>query len=194
MKILYYQHELIMPGCRKASRGGGRGASTSSTPATCKRKAEVEAEKEKELELREHEGGDKGGKMWQEKDEEETSNKHWNTPGESPWDDVLPTSLSTPDQLAVIVPLQTKWKIWAGGFVNLASFLPKDDNENTEKLELVDGQLVKKHNGRKIKTKDEWTTTFIRYMAIYLEKNPSTNVALLHYLDNVRLAADKYDE
>jgi hypothetical protein len=153
-----------------------------------KRKAEVEAEKEEEFGLQ-HEGGDSEGEEGQEKEE---SNKNWNTPGESPWDDVLPTSISTPDQLVVVVPLQTKRKIWAGGFINLANCLPKDDDENTEKLELVKGQLVKKINGRKINTKDEWTTAFIRYMAVYLERNPSKNVALLRYLDNVSLAAEKF--
>ena len=80
--------------------------------------------------------------------------------------------MSTPEQLAFVVPLQTKRKIWAGGFVNLANFLPKEDEENTEKLELVNGQLVKKLNTRKITNKDDWTTAFIRYMAVYLDKTP----------------------
>ena len=74
----------------------------------------------------------------------------------------------------------------------MANFLPKEDEENTEKLELVDGQLVKKINARKIMNKDDWTTAFIRYMSVYLDKNPRKNIALLRYLDNVRLAADKF--
>ena len=54
----------------------------------------------------------------------------------------------------------------------MANFLPKEDEENTEKLELVDCQLVKRINARKIMNKDDWTTAFIRYMAVYLDKTP----------------------
>ena len=78
---------------------------------TQKRKAEGQAEKEEEL-ANKHEGGDKEGEEGQ---EDQTGNKKWQAPGESDWDDVLPTSLSTPEQLAVVVPLGTKRKIWAGG-------------------------------------------------------------------------------
>ena len=77
-----------------------------------KRKAEGEAEKEEEL-VRQHKCGDNGGEEKQERDDE-TSHKNWNTPGESPLDGVLPTSMSTPEQLAVVVPLQTKKKYGLG--------------------------------------------------------------------------------
>ena len=158
-----------MPGRGKASGGRGRGASTSSTSVTRKRKAEGQAEKEEEL-AKQHEGGDKEGDAGQ---EDETGTKKWQAPGESEWDDVLPTSLSTPEQFAVVVPLGTKRKIWAGGFVNMSNFLPKNDDESMEKLELVNGQLVKKLNVRKVTNKDDWTSAFIRYMAVYCDKNPT---------------------
>ena len=104
--------------------------------------------------------------------------KQWKTPSESDWDDTPPTSLSTPDQLAVVVPLGTKQKIWAGGFVNMANFLTRNDDDSQVKLELVNGQLVKKLNTRKITTKDDWSSAFIRYMAVYCDKNPSKIVAV----------------
>ena len=59
-------------------------------------------------------------------------------------------------------------------------------------LSLVNGQLVKKVNARKVTNKDDWTSAFIRYMAVYLDKNPTKTIALLRYLDNVHLAADKF--
>jgi hypothetical protein len=124
-----------MPGHGKASGGRGRGASTSSTSVTWKRKAEEQAEKVQELE-KQHEGSNKEGDEGQ---EDETGTKQWKTAGESEWDDVPPTSMSTPQQLAVVVPLGTKRKIWAGGFVNMSNFLPKNDDESMEKLELVNG-------------------------------------------------------
>jgi hypothetical protein len=157
-----------MPGRGKASRGKGNGASTSSTSVTRKRKAEGQAGNDKE---HEHEDGDKEGDGGQEDDKEVTF-KQWKTPGESDWYDTPPTSLSTPDQLAVVVPLGTKRKIWAGFFVNMANFLPRNDDDNQVKLELVNGQLVKKLNIRKITTKDDWFSAFIRYMAVYCDKNP----------------------
>ena len=110
-----------MPGRGKASRGKGKGAPTSSTAVTRKRKAE-EPENEQEQEDVEHE--EEG------EDDEEVTIKQWKSPGESDWDDTPPMSLSTPDQLAVVVPLGTKQKIWAGGFVNLANFLPRLDDES----------------------------------------------------------------
>jgi hypothetical protein len=51
---------------------------------------------------------------------------------------------------------------------------------------------VKKLNVRKVTNKDDWTSAFIRYMAVYCDKNPTKTVALLRYFDTVRLAADKF--
>ena len=169
-----------MPGRGKASRGKGNGAPTSSTFESRKRKAEEQAEKNKEQEHEDnYEEGDEG------EDDKEVTIRQWKTPGESDWDDTPPTSLSTPDQLAVVVPLGTKQKIWAGGFVNMANFLPKIDEDSQVKLELVNGQLVKKLNTRKITNKDDWSSAFIRYMAVYCDKNPAKIVAVCHYFDTV---------
>ena len=111
-----------MPGRGKASRGRGSGASASSASVTRKRKAEVQAEKDKEPE-NEHEGGDNEGDEGQE-DEKEVTFNQWKTPGESDWDDTPPTSLSTPDQLAVVVPLGTKQKNMGRGFCQHGQFSP----------------------------------------------------------------------
>ena len=55
---------------------------------------------------------------------------------ESEWDCDLPTSLETPDHLAITCPLITQQLIWAGGYVNLACFIPKEDGEElTTRLE-----------------------------------------------------------
>jgi hypothetical protein len=45
---------------------------------------------------------------------------------ESEWDCKVPTSLETPDHLAISCPPITQQAIWAGGYVNLACFIPPD--------------------------------------------------------------------
>jgi hypothetical protein len=58
------------------------------------------------------------------------------------WNCDIPTSLETPDHLAVFVPLATQQLIWDGGYVNIANFIPKEEGEElTSKLEWVDGAL-----------------------------------------------------
>ena len=143
-----------MSGRGKASRGKGKGAPTPSSAATRKRKAEeaddVPVIEDVDANVEHEEDGEDG----------EVSLHRWQSPGESDWDDTPPMSLSTPDQLAVVVPLGTKQKIWAGGFVNLANFLPRLDDEGRVKLQVVDGDLVKKTTGRKITNKDDWSSAF----------------------------------
>ena len=56
----------------------------------------------------------------------------------------------------------------------------------------MNGQLVKKLNTRKITNKDDWSSAFIRYIAVYCDKNPAKIVAVCRYFDTVRLAADKF--
>ena len=63
---------------------------------------------------------------------------------QSAWNCDIPTSLETPDHLAVFVPLATQQLIWNGGYVNIANFIPQEEGEElTSKLKWVDGALVK---------------------------------------------------
>ena len=61
---------------------------------------------------------------------------------QSEWDCKLPTSLKTPDHLAIFCPSVTQQLIWDGGYVNLACFIPKEDGEElTTRLEWLEGTL-----------------------------------------------------
>ena len=65
----------------------------------------------------------------------------------------LPTSIETPDHLAVFVPLVTQQLIWDGGYINIANFLPKEEGEElTTKLEWEDGALVKQTTPKQVKS------------------------------------------
>ena len=47
----------------------------------------------------------------------------------SAWNCELPTSIETPDHLAVCCPLVTQQLIWEGGYMNLACFIAKEEGE-----------------------------------------------------------------
>jgi len=177
-----------MPKGRPGKNGKGKAAPSQPPAVTRKRKAE-EAQGSQDddnnvvIEDHEDDTGEDG----------EVTIRKWRSPGESScWDDTPPLSLSTPDQLAVVVPLGTKQKIWAGGFVNLANFLPRIDDEGQCKLQVIDGDLVKKTTIRRITNANDWTSCFVRYMGIYCDRNPAKIAAVCRYVDTVRLAAEKF--
>ena len=174
----------------KAKNGKGKGAPSLTPAVTRKRKADEangeqangDVDVDQDVDAHEENGGEDG----------EVTIQRWRSPGESDWDDTPPMSLSTPDQLAVVVPLGTKQKIWAGGFVNLANFLPRLDDEGQVKLQVIDGDLVKKTTVRRITNANDWSSCFVRYMGIYCDRNPAKIAAVCRYFDTVRLAAEKF--
>ena len=171
----------------KAKSGKGKGAPTLTPAVTRKRKADEangeQANGDVDVDADDHEENGEDG---------EVTIQRWRSPGESDWDDTPPMSLSTPDQLAVVVPLGTKQKIWAGGFVNLANFLPRLDDEGQVKLQVIDGDLVKKTTVRRITNSNDWSSCFVRYMGIYCDRNPAEIATVCRYFDTVRLAAEKF--
>ena len=77
------------------------------------------------------------------------------------------------------------------------------DAHKTGELVIKNGQLVvARQHLRDITNIHTWTTAFIVYMSIYLEKFPGKAQEMLGYMHNVRLAASrvgyngwsKYDE
>ena len=84
-----------------------------------------------------------------------------------------PTSIETPDHLAIICPPATQQLIWDGAYVNLACFIPKEEGEElTTRLEWTDGSLKQHTIPRQIKTIFDWTSAFIRFMGVYLQYHP----------------------
>ena len=64
------------------------------------------------------------------------------------------------------------------------------DAHNTGELVIKNGQLVvARQHLRAITNIHTWTTAFIVYMSIYLEKFPGKAQEMLRYMHNVRLAA-----
>ena len=109
------------------------------------------------------------------------------------WDCDLPTSLETPDHLAITCPLITQQLIWAGGYVNIACFIPKEDGEElTTRLEWSEGTLKQQTTPRQIRNIFDWTSAFIRFMGIYLQHHPGKSLEMLRYMDIIRLAYTKW--
>ena len=97
-----------------------------------------------------------------------------------------PKSIETPDHLAIICPPATQQLIWDGAYVNLASFIPKEEGEElTTRLEWVDGTLKQHTTPRQIKTILDWTSAFIRFMGVYLQYHPGKALEMLRYMDIV---------
>jgi hypothetical protein len=92
----------------------------------------------------------------------------------------------TPDHLCIVVPRVIKEKIWYGVYVNLPNFIPKtEEEESTSNLEFVDVKLIKKVTTKKVNGVHEWTTSFIRYMWVYLQKHTTKSLVLLQYIDKL---------
>ncbi|KAK3101442.1 hypothetical protein FSP39_003631 [Pinctada imbricata] len=102
------------------------------------------------------------------------------------------------DNVGEHVPLKLKEKIWNGQFIDL-SLLLKSARDMTSELEsggeviLKDGKLlVQKHKSTKpLFNIHAWTSAFLVYMSLYLEKHPSRVQEMLKYMRDVRLAASR---
>ena len=122
----------------------------------------------------------------------------------------IPSIASVYDPIGSFVPIKLKEKIWEGKFVDL-SLLLKSARELEIEME-TSGELVFK-NGRMTVQKttsssplydiSSWTSAFLVYMSIVLEKQPNKSQELLKYMRDIRLASNrsqfpscwvKYDE
>lgn len=96
--------------------------------------------------------------------------------------------ISTP--ISAQIPHKLKKKIWRNQFVDLAALLPRSYSTNTNfslqlsaksLISLVPNQAIKK-----IFNIESWTTAFLRFIAIYVEKFPMEAGQLLKYVEIVR--------
>lgn len=94
-------------------------------------------------------------------------------------------------------PLKFKEKIWAGEYIEFNPLLKSAkefayDPQFNGELAVKGGQLtVVQQKPFSIKNIHAWTSAFMIYMGIMLEKWPNKGQEYLKYMCNVRLAADR---
>lgn len=98
---------------------------------------------------------------------------------------------STP--ISAMVPQKLKQKIWEDQFIDLAVLLPNnlvpgpDSSNYTFKLEKNDNiSVVPKKAKQSINSIFQWTTAFLRFVAIYAEKFPNVTPNLIKHAETVR--------
>lgn len=126
-----------------------------------------------------------------------TNNSEFDGPPFNISDYQPPHTPSSIDPISAHVPLKVKQKIWEGKFVDL-SILLKSARELSDHLE-TQGQIqirngtmcLVKHKPRTFLSIDKWTSAFIIFTSIMLEKYRSRAQEFLKYMRDVRLAADR---
>lgn len=100
------------------------------------------------------------------------------------------------DQIGSHVPQKLKEKIWEGKFIDFSLLLKSARELNnaidfTGDLIFRDGKLVveKQTQQKPIYNISSWTSAFIIFMSVIIEKHPGKSQELLKYLRDVRLAA-----
>ena len=101
------------------------------------------------------------------------------------------------DSVSAHIPLKIKEKVWAGEYIDTSLMLKsgKDlvyDSLLNGELAVKGGQLTvlqQKHN--QIKNIHTWTSAFINFMSIMLEKWPGKAQVYLKYMHVIRLAASR---
>lgn len=101
------------------------------------------------------------------------------------------------DPISVHIPLKLKEKAWGGAFIDF-SLLFKTNKEQTNgdnfdgDLSIQGGMLsVTKKSPQPIKNIHTWSSPFIIYACIMLEKWPNNGSKFFKYMDTVRLAASR---
>lgn len=113
------------------------------------------------------------------------------------------------DEIGEHVPEKLKEKIWDGKFIDLSLLLKsarelEDMAQGNGELKLRDGRLVleKETKNKTIYNIEAWTSAFLIYTSVMLEKHPTKAQELLKYMRDIRMAAKnsksaawvKYDE
>ena len=100
------------------------------------------------------------------------------------------------DKIGSHVPQKLKEKIWEGKFIDFSLLLKSARELNnaidfTGDLIFRDGKLVveKQAQQKPIYNISSWTSAFIIFMSVMIEKHPGKSQELLKYLRDVRLAA-----
>ena len=128
-------------------------------------------------------------------------------PPATPSPDLAQTSVFSP--LGSLVPQKLKEKIWSGGFLDLGILIKSHRQMNeisgggpVGEVQVRDGKFFVKpceQESSKL-TIDQWTSSFIIYISIFLERFPHRAQELLKYLRDIRLASSRshtwwqYDE
>lgn len=100
------------------------------------------------------------------------------------------------DNVGSTVPQKIKEKIWAGKFIDLATLL-KPEREAINELESGDlriknHKLVLEHTkNRSYLDIEDWTSAFIIFMSVMLEKFRTRAQELLKYMRDIRLASKR---
>lgn len=101
------------------------------------------------------------------------------------------------DPVCAHIPVKLKEKIWAGQFIDLSILLKSAqdlaaDAQQGGDLVIKGGQLtVVQHKSKAITNIHIWTSAFMIYMSVLLEKWPQKGQELLKYMSMVRLAASR---
>ena len=115
-----------------------------------------------------------------------------------PRESILP--IQTPsifDPVGDHIPIKIKEKIWAGEYIDLRSLLKSAKDLATESelngdLTVKGGQLtVVPHRQGTITNIHIWTSAYIIFMGIMLEKWPGKGQEYLKYMYNIRLASTR---
>ncbi|XP_033762663.1 uncharacterized protein LOC117344125 [Pecten maximus] len=103
------------------------------------------------------------------------------------------------DAIGDHVPLKLREKIWAGEFIGLGVLL-KSARDLTREMDQAGGEIVmkggklvvQKHlESRPIYNINVWTSAFMVFTSILLEKQPGKAQELLKYMRDIRLAANR---
>ena len=96
------------------------------------------------------------------------------------------------DELGSGVPQKLKEKIWSGQFVHLYYMLLTGDESLVKSVDMVlkeEGIMYQTKPAKEIKTIEVWTTAFMTYMSIFLERHPTRAREMLKYMAVIRQAA-----
>jgi hypothetical protein len=113
---------------------------------------------------------------------------------DSKWDSPLPTVKNNLANIGTIMSRTVKEKVWAGGYIDLMHFIPQGEKEEKDdkSLRIVGDRLITKKSEIKIQNIYEWTTAFMWYMKIYLQKQKGKMFQMLDYAEDIRFAATKW--
>lgn len=117
-------------------------------------------------------------------------------------DDYIPSpELSFWDPVGGNVPQKIKEKIWAGQFIDLSILLKSErevhrDQELSGELKVRNNRMVLEPNtklGNYLDIED-WTSAFLVFMSVMLEKYRTRSQELLKYMRDIRLASKRSDK
>lgn len=91
------------------------------------------------------------------------------------------------EDIAINVSLSIKEKIQRGEYVDLSTLLSNSlmhESLNSQKVTLFQGELIlhPRHSPIHITSIDQWTSTFIVYIAIYCKVHPFRFMEMLKYM------------